>query len=111
MKGFRGIALHLLANMVTIQRLAPSLAAGLFTAGLGLSAVATPGVAEAAGIGPIGSSPATPPMETAGLRQKACSLFFWALPGNWESENYSFCLSKAPGTERPLPLVASVLRA
>lgn len=97
--------------MTFAQRLAPSLAAGLCTAGLGLATTLTPAAAAAAGMRPLDSTPATAPVDTAGLRQKACSLFFWVLPGNWESENYSLCLSQAPGTERRVPQVVGVFRA
>jgi hypothetical protein len=81
--------------MTFAQLLAPSLAAGLVTAGLGIGTITAPGVAEASGLRPTVSTTA-PSVETAMDWRTACSLVFWAIPGRTERANYRYCLSSEP---------------
>jgi invasion protein IalB len=89
--------------MTIAQFLAPSLAAGLVTAGLGLGTITAPGVAEASGLRPSAAtnlrttvSPAGAPVETAGLWSFACSVTMFIIPGDTTKANYKICMSEAP---------------
>jgi hypothetical protein len=102
--------------MTSAQLLAPSLAAGLVTAGLGIGTITAPGVAEASGLRST-VSPVAAPAETAGIKNFSagiknfsCSVFFFLLPGRTENANYRLCglSSDAPGPARQNLKVAGV---
>jgi hypothetical protein len=94
--------------MTIAQLLAPSLAAGLATAGLGIGTITAPGVAEASGLRPTVDTTA-PSGETVAINWRtACSLFYWALPGDQTRANYRACLSEAPSPARQNLNVAGV---
>jgi hypothetical protein len=95
--------------MTISQLLAPSMAAGLITAGLGIGTITAPGVAEASGLRST-VSPVVAPVETARrLKNFACSVFFFALPGDTAFANYRLCgLSEAPSPARQNLKVAAV---
>ena len=95
--------------MTISQLLAPSMAAGLITAGLGIGTITAPGVAEASGLRST-VSPVVAPVDTARrLKNFACSVFFFALPGDTAFANYRLCgLSEAPSPARQNLKVAAV---
>ena len=85
------------------------MAAGLITAGLGIGTITAPGVAEASGLRST-VSPVVAPVDTARrLKNFACSVFFFALPGDTAFANYRLCgLSEAPSPARQNLKVAAV---
>ena len=95
--------------MAIAQLLAPSLAAGLVTAGLGVGTITAPAVAEASGLRST-VSPVAAPVETAGrIKNFGCSVFFFVLPGDTANANYRLCgLSEAPSSDRQNLKVAGV---
>ena len=95
--------------MTFAQLLAPSLAAGLVTASLGIGTITAPGVAEASGLRST-VSPVAAPAETAGIKNFSCSVFFFLLPGRTENANYRLCglSSAAPSPARQNLKVAAV---
>lgn len=87
--------------MTIAQILAPSLAVGLVTAGLGIGTITAPGVAEASGLrsslSPAVSTTAIAgPVEMAGLRRGLCSLTMGITPGDTANASDRLCLSEAP---------------
>jgi len=94
--------------MTFAQLLAPSLAAGLVTAGLGIGTITAPGVAEASGLRSA-VRPVAAPVETAGIKNFGCSVFFFLVPGRTEYANYRLCgMSAAPSPARQNLKVAAV---
>jgi hypothetical protein len=87
--------------MVIAQILAPSLAAGLVTAGLGIGTITAFGVVDVSGQRSSLSPAVSPaviagPVETAGLHHSLCSSTMGVIPGDTAKASDRLCLTEAP---------------